>query len=88
MSKLDTIDYARFRDKYEKLEKKTFNNFIIENQSELHFKRIKVEGIEIVVLEYDSIPCWKDIILKYQNWIFSIIELSNIGFNEKADQIY
>jgi hypothetical protein len=86
MSKLDTNDYLGFRDKYKNLEKETFNNFIIENQSELHSERIKVKGIDIVMLENDSIPSWKDIISKYPNWIFSIIELSNIGFNEKADQ--
>jgi hypothetical protein len=86
IEKLDTNDYYRFRDKYDKLEMKTFINFIKDNQTDLHFEKIDIHGTNVVILENESIPSWLELSSKYPNWIYSIIELSNIGFNEARNQ--
>jgi hypothetical protein len=86
MRKLDTIDYTRFKEKYDKLEYKTFINFIHQNKLDLQSEKIGISGVKVVILENESIPRWSEIISKYPNWIFSIIEFSNIGFNEAKDQ--
>jgi hypothetical protein len=86
MNKLDSSDFIRFNDKYDKLELSTFISYIKESQLDLNFERIDINGAKIILLENDSIPSWLELSSIYPNWIYSIIELSNIGFNDAKDQ--
>jgi hypothetical protein len=86
MAKLDTHDYTRFKEKYSKIEFQTFINFIQENQLNLNYEKINIYNTKVVILENKLVPSWKELISKYPDWIYSIIEFSNIGFNDAKSQ--
>jgi hypothetical protein len=86
MDTLNIDDYKRFKAKYEKLDRQTFLDFINKAQEDVQFEGISIPNFEIVTLKRDSIPKHKELILKYPYWIHSILEFSNIGFNEEKDQ--
>lgn len=86
MHKLDIKDFDRFKEKYENLDLQTFTNFINNNQLDSQFEKLEMPGMELVIIENESIPSWAELNSLYPNWIFSILEFSNIGFNESKNQ--
>lgn len=86
MDTLNIDDYNRFKTKYEKLDKQTFLDFINKAQENVQFEKISIPNFEFIALKRDSVPKHNELILKYPYWVYSILEFSNIGFNEEKDQ--
>jgi hypothetical protein len=86
MNKLNANDFTRFIEKYNNLDRQTFKEFIDRNQVGIQFGKLKLPGNEIVMIKNEPKPNWQELIEKYPNWIHSIIELSNIGYNEEKNQ--
>jgi|GEM_PF-3848062 len=86
LDSLVTEDYSRFKEKYEELQKQTFLDFISVNRLKLNFDTVQMNDIKFIIFNNDSIPTKKDIIARYSDWIFTIIEFSNIGFNKAKNQ--
>jgi hypothetical protein len=80
------FDYPRFKEQYSHLNPLTFKDFINKNQTVLHFDDIKLKNVNVVILGRDSIPDRTKLFAGYPNWIPSILEFSNIGFNEQMNQ--
>jgi hypothetical protein len=85
-SKLDVNEYPRFYEKYKKLEKNTFENFILKQESKLDFDTIKLKDAIALLVENDSSLNPKKLLLTYPGWDHYYYELSNIGFNDKRTQ--
>jgi len=86
MDSLDISDFARFKKKYEKLDKQTFVDFLEKTQERVQFEDIHIPNIEFIVFKSDSVPKNNELIARYPNWIFSVLEFSNIGFNKENNQ--
>ncbi len=88
MKKLDVNEYSRFKEKYKKLDEQVFVDFVKRNQEDLHFESIEFSDIEIVTINKEQSKSRKELLASYPNWDGSILEFSNIGFNEEKDQAF
>ena len=79
-------DYYKLKENYKKLDKETFLDYLENNKEFLHYENIDMKGIEVIVLDNDSSPNKNFLTIKYPNWIHSILEFSNIGFNKTHNQ--
>lgn len=86
LSQLTNEDFPRFKEKYDKLNKQTFYGFVKNIQDDLHLDMHKFTDIDVVLIDKDSIPKRIDLINLYPAWIHSMIEFSNIGYNDNRDQ--
>lgn len=86
MDTLNINDFNRFKEKYEKLDKQTYIDFINKAQDNVQFEEINIPGFEFIAFKRDSVPKYKELIVKYPYWVHSILEFSNIGFNKEKDQ--
>jgi hypothetical protein len=79
-------DYAKFKDKYRRLSKEAFIDFVSKSTEAVPFEKIIIPNIEFVVLKSDSTPKHADLATKYRHWIYSIVALSNVGMNREKSQ--
>jgi len=86
MDSLEMKDFVRFQAKYADLDQKTFSDFIEKNQSSSQIAQFDFPGIEMVMLNSESPTNRRELQSKYPKWIPSILEVSNIGFNEPKTQ--
>jgi len=86
LDSLDMEDYYWFKQRFQKLDKSTFSNFLIENQSYRQFEKVDITNVEFVIYDKDSLPEYKYLVTKYPYWVYSILEFSNIGLNEEMNQ--
>ena len=85
-SKLDEKDYPRFNVKYKKLEKGTFDNYILKQGSELGFDSIKLIDATALLINIDTCLNAKQLLSTYPTWDHYFYELSSVGFNDKRTQ--
>lgn len=83
---LNISDYKRFKQKCNRLDKQTFLDFVSKSRENVHFENVNIDKIEFVVFTKDSVPKYEELILQYPHWVFSILEFSNIGFNDENNQ--
>ena len=86
MQKLESNEFSRFKEKYRKFDESTFMDFIKKNQDNFHIEKDKYSGIDIVIVSQEQSKSRKELLAIYPNWNDSILEFSNIGFNERNDQ--
>jgi hypothetical protein len=86
MSIPNLADFDRFNKKYKNLRLDTFEDFISKNLSSTPFEEPHTQGITFVIFNKDSIPSWQEISNRYPNWTYSVLEFSEIGFNESKNQ--
>ena len=86
MNDLGLEDFARFKLKCKHLEEQTFIDFIEKNPALLNKEKFNFVGFNVVLLKNDMIPNRTESLEKYPDWVFSILEFSNIGFNDDMSQ--
>ena len=79
-------DFYRYKKQYKKLDEKTFADFLNQNQERTINWDCKYTDIEIIRVSQEISNNWNALIEKYPNWNLSILEFSNIGFNEEKNQ--
>ena len=88
LRKLELNDFSRFKEKYKKFDENTFVDFIARNQDNFHIENDKYSDIDIIIVSQKQSKNRKELFAKYPNWNGSILEFSNIGFNERNDQAF
>jgi len=86
MSKVNNDFFTRFKKKYKKLGKSTFDNFLIASEQVLKTEYFSNTNQNIILLDSQYSTDRGVLIEKYPNWNLIIYEFSNIGFNEEMTQ--
>jgi hypothetical protein len=77
LSQLTNEDFPRFKEKYDKLNKQTFNGFVKKIQDKIQLDNYNFTNIDVILIDTDSIPKRIDLINLYPTWIHSMIEFNN-----------
>ncbi len=80
---IEEKDYERFRSFFKNLDRDMFLDFIKENRKELDIRYIEKLDYNTVFLDKEKGYDRKQLLAKYPDWNLSILEFSNIGFNEE-----
>ena len=88
MKKPEIGNFFVYKTQYKKLEENTFIDFVNKNQEDLQMGNIKYSNVEIVIINHEQSKNWEELFTTYPNWNFSILEFSNIGFNEEKSQAF
>ncbi len=80
------ITFHRLKKVYRKLSEQAFNDFYKKNQLDSKLEEINILEFKLVVFNKDTIPGQEQLASAYPGWNRVIIELSNIGFNERKNQ--
>ena len=88
LRKIEITEFSRFKESYKKLDEKTFLDFIKKNQKSTNMDNFKFPDVDIVVVNQEQSKRKKELLTMYPNWNHSILEFSNIGFNEEKNQAF
>ena len=88
MRKLELKEFSTFKDKYSKFDENTFVDFLKKNKDSFHIENNKYLNVDIVIVSQEQSKNRKELLVMYPNWNGSILEFSNIGFNERKDQAF
>lgn len=80
------VTFNRLRESYRKLSEEVFNDFCIKNQIDFKLEEFYTPKFRLVIFSKDSILNQEQFADKYPKWNHVIIELSNIGFNNRKNE--
>lgn len=86
MRKIVITDFLRYKNQYNKFHENTLFDFIERNQDGLQMDCSKYPKIDIIIVNQEQSKNWEKLLATYPDWNFSILEFSNIGFNEDKTQ--
>jgi len=81
-----SVDFDHFIKEYKKLEKETFNNFLVKNVTNINLKNEDFSRENMVTISHNQSTHRKDLLVKYPNWNTWILEFSKVGFNQDMNQ--
>jgi hypothetical protein len=74
------------RERYRKLDKQTFVDFVEKSQQKLNTENIRYPDAEVVVFRKELMPDNRELYNRYPNWNGAVLEFSNVGVNKEKNQ--
>jgi hypothetical protein len=84
--KVKSKDFEKYRSNYKKLDRLTFEDFVIKCQDDLKFNIDTIDNLQTVIVDKSSFKSVGDLYKLYPNFHLGLIELTNVGFNPTRTQ--
>jgi hypothetical protein len=85
---LQSDDFDRFRERYKKLDRSTFEDFLKKVNKDFTSADTSIRNTRIVMLDKGQTPDYRELYRIYPDYDGRILEFSNVGFNSNGDQAF
>jgi hypothetical protein len=86
--KVKSTDFEKYKRSYKKLDRLTFEDFVIKSQEDLIFSIDTIANLQTVLLDKSSFKNLGDLYKLYPNLYLGLLELTNVGFNPTRTQAF
>jgi hypothetical protein len=84
--KVESNDFEKYRKNYKKLDRLTFEDFVVKSHEDLKFSIDAIDNLQVVVVDKPSFISVRDIYKLYPHLHLGLFELTNVGFNPPRTQ--